>query len=170
MPEQSVTSAVTSRSWTARSWKRRSASVTRSSKRSSIGCSVRTSLFPHCLRLCVLAHRPFLLSSAITHHKLCFREWIETDTNRFQASLTVAFAISRYDQTRREANITESVRDFKTATDQLRNRFDARQSITDDVQCLVEHAAPIDKFMRTNRTTPGAENDWSTLHADLEAL
>jgi len=31
-------------------------------------------------------------------------------------------------------------------------------------------AAPIDKFMRINRTTSGAENDWSTSHAHLEAL
>ena len=95
---------------------------------------------------------------------------IETDGNRFQASLTDAFAQSRYDQTDREANINRSVREFKSATDQLRNRFDARQSVANDVQHLIENASPIDKFMRTNQTTPGAQNDWSTLRSDLETL
>src|ERR1700686_5453904 len=95
---------------------------------------------------------------------------IETDGNRFRSSLTDAFAISSYDSTSNEANMNESVRNFKSATDQLRNQFNARQSVTNDVQHLFEHAAPIDKFMRANQTTPGAQNDWSTLRADLDEL
>ena len=95
---------------------------------------------------------------------------IETGGNRFQASLTDAFNHSRYDQTTSEGNMNDAVRDFKSATAQLRNRFDARQSVTDDVQHLVEHAAPIDRFMHTSQLTPGAQNDWSTLRGDLNTL
>jgi hypothetical protein len=95
---------------------------------------------------------------------------IETGGNRFRLSLTDAFDVSRYDRTSNEANMNESVRNFKRATDQLRNRFDARQSVTVDVRGLLEQATPIDKFMRTNQTTPGAQNDWSTLRGDLNTL
>ena len=97
---------------------------------------------------------------------------IENGGNRFQASLTDALAINRYDRTNRDrdANINVSVRDFKSATVQLRSRFDARQSVNDDVQHLIEHAAPIDRFMHTSQLTPGAQNDWSTLRGDLNTL
>lgn len=95
---------------------------------------------------------------------------IETGGNRFQGSLADALAINRYDRTNRDANINESVRDFRSATAQLRNRFDARQSVNDDVQHLIEHAAPIDRFMHTSQLTPGAQNDWSTLRGDLNTL
>lgn len=95
---------------------------------------------------------------------------IETGSNRFQASLTDALAINRYDRTNRDANINVSVRDFKSATGQLRNRFDARQSVNGDVAHLLEHATPIDRFMHDNDLTPGAQNDWSTLRGDLNTL
>ena len=95
---------------------------------------------------------------------------IETDGNRFQSSLTDAFSLSRYDQTGREANVNQSVRDLKKATEQLRNRFDARQLIADDVQGVFQHAVPIDKYMRASQLTPGAQFDWSTFRTDLETL
>jgi hypothetical protein len=95
---------------------------------------------------------------------------IETGGNRFQASLGDALAINRYDRTNRDASINVSARDFKSAIAQLRNRFDARQSVNDDVQHVVEHALPIDSFMHTNQLTPGAQNDWSTLRGDLNTL
>ncbi len=95
---------------------------------------------------------------------------IENGGNRFQASLADAFDRSRYDQTTSESNVNDAVRDFKNATEQLRNRFDNRQPVNDDVQHLIEHAAPIDRFMHTSQLTPGAQNDWSTLRGDLNTL
>jgi hypothetical protein len=95
---------------------------------------------------------------------------IETGGNRFQASLADALGINRYDRTSRDANINGSVRDFKTATTQLRHRFDSRQSVNDDVQHVIEHAAPIDGFIHTNQLTPGVQNDWATLRGDLNTL
>ncbi len=95
---------------------------------------------------------------------------IETGGDTFRSSLTDAFDRSRYDQTRSEGNMNDVVRDFKNATDQLRNRFDGRQLVADDVEHLLEHATPIDAYMRNNKLTDRAQNDWSTLRGDLEGL
>ncbi|HVS83001.1 MAG TPA: hypothetical protein VHE60_14835 [Pyrinomonadaceae bacterium] len=95
---------------------------------------------------------------------------IETGGDTFRSSLTGAFGQGRYDQTTSEVNMNDAVRDFKNATDQLRNRFDARQSVTGDVEHLLEHATPIDTYMHNNRLTNRAQNDWSTLRGDLNTL
>jgi hypothetical protein len=95
---------------------------------------------------------------------------IETGGDTFRSSLTDAFDRSRYDQTRSEGNMNDVVRDFKSATDQLRNRFDARQLVANDVEHLIEHATPVDAYMRNNKLTDRAQNDWSTLRGDMEGL
>ena len=114
--------------------------------------------------------------SSSRSHRLSDRELdqlirrIETGADTFRSSLTDAFDRSRYDQTRSEGNINDAVGGFKNATDQLRNRFDAREPVTSDVEHLVEHATPIDAYMRNNKLTDRAQNDWSTLRGDLEGL
>jgi hypothetical protein len=95
---------------------------------------------------------------------------IETGGDTFRSSLMDAFDRSRYDQTRSEGNMNDAVRGFKNATDQLRNRFDSRQSVAGDVEHLLEQATPIDAYMRNNKLTDRAHNDWSTLRGDLEGL
>lgn len=95
---------------------------------------------------------------------------IETGGNTFRSSLANAIAQRRYDRTNNESNVTDAVRDFKNATDQLRSRFTTRQLVAGDVEHLLEHATPIDTYMRSNRLTDRAENDWSTLRADLNTL
>ncbi|HEV2836080.1 MAG TPA: hypothetical protein VGW58_12220, partial [Pyrinomonadaceae bacterium] len=95
---------------------------------------------------------------------------IQNGGDKFRSSLTDAFGQSRYNQTTSENNINYAVRDFKNATDQLRNRFDSRQSVASDVEYLLEHATPIDTYMHNNRLTNRAQNDWSTLRGDLNTL
>jgi hypothetical protein len=95
---------------------------------------------------------------------------VETGGDTFRSSLTDAFDRSRYDQTRSEGNMNDVVRDFKSATDQLRNRFDAKEAVAGDVEHLLEHATPIDSYMRNNKLTDRVQNDWSTLRGDLEGL
>lgn len=95
---------------------------------------------------------------------------IETGGNRFQSSFTAAFNRSRNNQTRSEENMNSAVRDFKNATAQLRNQFDARQPVADYVERLLARATPIDTFMHNNRLTNQAQNDWSSLQRDLSAL
>lgn len=87
---------------------------------------------------------------------------IDTGGDTFRVSLTDAFAESRYDRTTGESNMNNSVRGFKNATDQLRNRFDARQPVNEYVEQVLARATPIDTYMRANRLTDRAQSDWAT--------
>jgi hypothetical protein len=95
---------------------------------------------------------------------------LETGGDRFQSSLTDAFSRSRYDQTTSEGNMNAAVGDLKNATDQLRNQFDARQPLFEYVERVLARATPIDTYMRNNRLTNRAQNDWSILRGDLNTL
>jgi hypothetical protein len=95
---------------------------------------------------------------------------IETGGDAFRSSLTDAFDRNRYNQTRSQGNMNVAVGDLKNATDQLRNQFDANQPLADHVARVLARATPIDTYMRNNRLTTRAQNDWSTLRADLNTL
>jgi hypothetical protein len=95
---------------------------------------------------------------------------IENGGNTFRVSLTDAFDQSRYDPTRSEGNMNDAVQGFKRATDQLSNRFDAKQLVAADVEHLIKQATPVDAYMRNNKLTDRVQTDWSTLRDDLEAL
>jgi hypothetical protein len=95
---------------------------------------------------------------------------IDTGGEAFRTSLTEAFGESRYDQTRSEGTVNDHARSFKNAIDQLRNQFDSRQPVPAYVERLLARAAPIDTYMRNNRLTDRAQNDWSTLRGDLALL
>jgi hypothetical protein len=95
---------------------------------------------------------------------------IETGGETFRSSLTDAFSRGRYDQTTSEGNMNIAVEDFKNATDQLRNRFDVRQPVTEYVERVLTRATPIDTYMHDNRLTTRTQSDWSTLRGDLNRL
>lgn len=95
---------------------------------------------------------------------------IEAGGDRFRSSLTNAFDNNRYNQTRSEGDMNVAVGDLKNATDQLRNRFDARQPVHEYVERVLARATPIDTYMRNNRLTTRAQNDWSTLRGELNTL
>jgi outer membrane lipoprotein SlyB len=95
---------------------------------------------------------------------------IENGTDRFRADLGTALDRSTYNGSRAEDNINQFVRDFETATDQLRSRFGSRNSATSDVESVLRQATYIDDFMRRNSLSARAENDWMTLRGDLNQL
>ena len=95
---------------------------------------------------------------------------IETGGDSFRSSLTAAFERNRYNKTRSEGNMNVVVSDLKNATNQLRSQFNARQPVADYVPRVLAYAAPIDTYMRNNRLTTQAQNDWSTLHGELNKL
>ncbi len=95
---------------------------------------------------------------------------IQIGGDRFRSSLTAAFDRNRYTQTRGEGDVNVAVGDLKNATDQLRNRFDARQPVHEYVERVIARATPIDTYMRNNRLTTRAQNDWSTLRGELNTL
>ena len=58
---------------------------------------------------------------------------VETGADRFRTSIANSLNRSTYDGTRAEDNINQFMRDFENATDQLRSRFDSRNSAVADV-------------------------------------
>src|SRR5215207_1013586 len=95
---------------------------------------------------------------------------IENGTDRYRTSMGNALNRSTYNGTRAEDNINQFVRDFETATDQLRSRFTSRNSATADVESVLRQATYINDFMTRNSLSMRAENDWTTLKGDLNQL
>ncbi|HZB46917.1 MAG TPA: hypothetical protein VE360_16790, partial [Pyrinomonadaceae bacterium] len=95
---------------------------------------------------------------------------IENRTDTFRAALERGLDRSVYDGTRAENNINQFIRDFETATDSLRDRFNGRRSVASDVENVLRRAASIDDFMRRNQLNQRAENQWSLLRTDLGEL
>ncbi|HEX5734502.1 MAG TPA: YMGG-like glycine zipper-containing protein [Blastocatellia bacterium] len=95
---------------------------------------------------------------------------IETRADSFRMSLGSALENSRLDNTRREDNLNQLVSDFEQATNQLRDRFNNRESTTSDVQTVLDRAARIDRFMQRSNLDSAAEREWSLLRDDLNSL
>ena len=95
---------------------------------------------------------------------------IETRADNFRTSLGSALDNSRLDNTRREDNINQLVSDFEQATNQLRDRFNNRESTVSDVQTVLDRAARIDRFMQRDSLRNAAERQWGLLRDDLNTL
>jgi hypothetical protein len=95
---------------------------------------------------------------------------LESDTNRFRANLDTSLDRSRQDGTRAEDNINAYVQGFEQATDQLRQRFESRQSVAADVENVLRQATVIDTFMNRRRAVRGAQSEWLQVKTDLNAL
>jgi ABC-type transporter Mla subunit MlaD len=70
----------------------------------------------------------------------------------------------------REDNINQFVRDFEEATKGLRDRFDRGQRISDNVQEVLNQASRIDSFIRRQRLSTSVEREWVSLRQDLNEL
>lgn len=95
---------------------------------------------------------------------------IEQQSDRFRSSLDSALDKSRFNGTNREDDINSFIKDFYEQTKHLRNRFDKHQSTSPDVEAVLDRAARIDDFMRRNRLSSKAQDDWSTLKSNLDEL
>ena len=113
------------------------------------------------------ANRSFQLSESELNQLI---QRIENGGDTFRVSLTDAFSQRPYDRTRSEGNMNDALRAFKKATDQVRIHFDARELISDDVKHLLDHAEPLDNFMRDNPLADRTRSDWSALRANLSVL
>ncbi len=96
---------------------------------------------------------------------------IETKSDTFRTSLDAALDRSRFNNTNREDNINEFVKDYENSTDRLRRNFDSRASVDTDVSNLLVRAVRIDDFMKRNlRREYAAQRDWTSLRTDLNQL
>lgn len=95
---------------------------------------------------------------------------IETRSDHFSNSLEKALDMSRFNNTAREDEINKLVTDFESATDQLKQRFERRESTDTDVQMVLQRAALLNSLMEQNRFAYQAERDWTLLKGDLDRL
>ncbi len=95
---------------------------------------------------------------------------IETRTDTFNRVLENALDRSRLNGTAREDEINRFVSAFEGATDQLKSRFENRQSTAADVRVVLDGAAQINRFLLTNQLDNRVGQEWRLLQADLDLL
>jgi DNA mismatch repair ATPase MutS len=95
---------------------------------------------------------------------------IENQANTFRHSLDAALDRSRLNGTHREDDINAFIKNFDKETKALHDRFDHHKSVASDVETVLNRAADIDQFMRRQRLSERAQNDWAALRASLDEL
>jgi hypothetical protein len=95
---------------------------------------------------------------------------IETRSETFSRALENAIARNRRNNTTREDEANRLVTDFKYATDQLKTRFENRQSTAADARTVLDRAASINSFVLNNSLEARVGQDWRLLQADLDLL
>ena len=90
--------------------------------------------------------------------------------DKFDNGLDRAFVNSTYDAGRGKDEIRQSVKDFKQATDRLRDRVNGRQANTLDAEEVLRRGASIDSFMQRYQLSAQAEQNWVLLRGDLDKL
>jgi hypothetical protein len=95
---------------------------------------------------------------------------VETATDRFRASVDFTLDRSRYNGTASEDEINRFIQSFEQATDQLRDRFNRRASVSADVENVLRQAVSIDQFVVNNRLGGRVRSDWNLVRTDLDAL
>ncbi len=95
---------------------------------------------------------------------------LETRTDRFSNLLPNALDRSRIDGTQREDNINELVTNFEHATDQLKERFENRQSVATDAHLVLQRGALINTFMNNRRLDRQTERSWAQVRTELNRL
>ena len=60
------------------------------------------------------------------------------------------------------------VTEFENSTDALKQKFDAKNSVTADVEDVLSRAAYINQFMRTNRLDVTAQRSWANIRTEFD--
>ncbi|MEJ7847023.1 MAG: hypothetical protein WKF92_02925 [Pyrinomonadaceae bacterium] len=95
---------------------------------------------------------------------------IESRTDIFKRRLETSLDRSYLNGTSSEDNLNDFLTEFENATDRLKERFDARQSVGTDVSEVLTRAQFIDRFMAANRFSAPSQTQWRNLRTDLNTL
>lgn len=95
---------------------------------------------------------------------------IDNQSDIFRTSLDTALDQSRIDGSNAEDNINLFVRDFDSAVDRLRDRFNSRQSTASDAQEVLTRASLVDRFLNRRRLDASVHQNWATLRLQLNQL
>lgn len=95
---------------------------------------------------------------------------IESETNRFRTTIDRVLDRSVADGTNREDSINQRVSDFETATDRLRDNFNARRSTVSDAENVLDRGAQVNRIIASNQFPIAVENQWRTIRTHLNTL
>jgi hypothetical protein len=95
---------------------------------------------------------------------------IAQKSERFEENLDRAFDRGRNDDRRAKDEARQSVKDFRHATERLRDRVKGRESTTLDVEEVLRRAVSIDDHLRRHQLSAQAGEDWRSLRGDLDEL
>jgi DNA-binding TFAR19-related protein (PDSD5 family) len=90
--------------------------------------------------------------------------------DNFDKGLDRAFDDGRIDDSRRTDELRRSVKDFRQATDRLRDRVKDHQSNTLDAEEVLRRGVSINATMQRYQLSTQAEKDWLSLRGDLDTL
>ncbi len=91
---------------------------------------------------------------------------IENNAALFQNSLSQ----SNQTNANNGGNINRLASDFRGAVSRLHEDYDARQSVNNDVQTVVNFASNIDNYLQRNPLDAGTLNYWASIRPDLNQL
>ncbi len=95
---------------------------------------------------------------------------IESRTDTYKRDLNRALDSSRLNGSDTEDMVTNYVTDFENATDALKQKFDGKNTVSADVEDVLNRAAYINQFMKTNRLNVTAQRSWTNIRTDLTTL
>ena len=95
---------------------------------------------------------------------------LETRTDLYRREIGNALDRGILNDTRSESSVISYVADFETATDKLKQNFEARRSTSADIEEVLNRAYYIDGFMRDYRLSTAAESQWRLIRTDLDTL
>ncbi len=97
---------------------------------------------------------------------------LDRNTRDFQRSVDRALDDSRLNDSKREDNVNNSIREFKDATKRMRDRYSREKTFSSsEVQDVLNRAARIDAFIGRGRlNNDSIEQDWQDVRADLDIL
>nr|MBP7476717.1 hypothetical protein [Pyrinomonadaceae bacterium] len=92
---------------------------------------------------------------------------IENRTNTFKDQIDRALDNSNFDGTPQEDSINTLISNFENSTDRLKDNFSSNRSSANDVQEVLQRAAFINSFMRSNRLNTTVQRTWTSIRTDL---
>jgi len=92
------------------------------------------------------------------------------DTDQFRRTLAQALARSRINSSREEDDINRFVTELTEATTHLTDHVDRRQTVTNNIDDLLQRGANIDSFMQRHPLTMRAQSDWLIVRRDLDEV
>ena len=91
----------------------------------------------------------------------------------FQRHLDSALDRSRYDDSQREDRINDVARDFRNATDNLKDRYDDGKNLnrsSGEARRVLQLGSVINAFMMRNQLDGRVESDWSRIRQELNVV